>query len=83
MCNTVVNINSHTHDSDRIRAATTGWLPHRYGLVPYPGRVGDLAARDDQVIAELAAPSLVGGEMLPAGTAILLDLPTGDVVPRR
>ena len=52
LCNTVVNINSHAHDSDRIRAATTGWLPHRYGLVPYPGRVGDLAARYQRVNAE-------------------------------
>ena len=43
----------------------------------------DFRLHDDQVIAELAAPSLVGGEMLPAGTGILLDLPTGDVVPRR
>jgi hypothetical protein len=51
LCNTVVNINSHTDDSDRIRAATTGWLPHRYGLVPYPGRVGDLAPRDDRINA--------------------------------
>ena len=52
MCNFVVNINSHTHDSDRVRAAKTGWLGHRYGLVPYPGRVGDLAARDEQVNAD-------------------------------
>jgi hypothetical protein len=52
LCNTVANINSHTHDSDRIRAATTARLAHRYGLVPYPGRVGDLAARDEQANAE-------------------------------
>ena len=52
MCNTVVNINSHTHDSDRVRAAKTGRLAHRYVLVPYPGRVGDLAARDGQVNTE-------------------------------
>jgi hypothetical protein len=52
LSNTVVNINSHTHDSDRVRAAKTGRLAHRYGLVPYPGRVSDLAAHDEQVNVE-------------------------------
>jgi MerR family transcriptional regulator, redox-sensitive transcriptional activator SoxR len=79
LCNTVVNINSHTHDSDRIRAATTGRLPHRYGLVPYPGRVGDLAARYQQVNAEphlkygsgVDAQELLPGELASrAGVAI-------------
>jgi hypothetical protein len=43
----------------------------------------DFRLHDGQVIAELAEPFPVGGEMLPAGASILLDLPTGDVVPRR
>ncbi len=43
----------------------------------------DFRLHDDQVIAVLAAPSLVGGEMLPAGTSVLLDLPTGDIVRRQ
>jgi hypothetical protein len=43
----------------------------------------DFRLHDDQIIAEVAEPCLVDGEILPAGTSVLLDLPTGDVVPRR
>jgi hypothetical protein len=43
----------------------------------------DFRVHDDQVIAELAEPFLIVGETLPAGTSILIDLPSGDVVPRR
>jgi hypothetical protein len=43
----------------------------------------DFRLHDDQIIAELAEPSLVAGELLPAGTSVLVDLPTGDVIPRR
>jgi len=44
---------------------------------------GDFRLHDDQAIGALAEPSLVGGEMLPAGTSVLVDLPTGDIIPRR
>jgi hypothetical protein len=43
----------------------------------------EFRVHDDQIIAELAEPSMVAGETLPAGTSVLLDLPTGDAVPRR
>jgi hypothetical protein len=43
----------------------------------------DFRLHDDQIIAELAEPSLVAGELLPAGTRVLVDLPTGNIVPRR
>jgi hypothetical protein len=43
----------------------------------------DFRLHDSQIIAELAKPSLVAGETWPAGTSILLDLPTGDVVRRQ
>lgn len=43
----------------------------------------DFRLHNDRVIAELAEPAVIGGEMLPAGTSILLDLRTGDVIPRR
>jgi hypothetical protein len=55
-------------------------LPPVHGL-PLSSR--DFRLHDDQIIAELAEPFLVGGEMLPAGTSVVLDLPSGDVVPRR
>jgi hypothetical protein len=55
-------------------------LPPVHGL-PLSSR--DFRLHDDQIIAELAEPFLVGGEMFPAGTSVVLDLPSGDVVPRR
>jgi hypothetical protein len=43
----------------------------------------DFRVHDGQIIAELAEPAAIAGETLPAGAGILLDLATGDVVPRR
>lgn len=48
-----------------------------------PLTTGNFRLRDNQVISELAEPSLVAGEMLPAGTGVSVDLSTGDIVPRR
>jgi len=44
---------------------------------------GYFRVHGDQIIAELAEPFPVASDMLPAGTSVLLDMPTGDVVPRR
>jgi hypothetical protein len=38
-----------------------------------------LYARGDQVVAALAVPFMVAGEMRPAGTGVRIDLPTGGV----
>jgi hypothetical protein len=44
---------------------------------------GDFRLHNNQIISELAEPAVVAGETWPAGTGILVDLPTGDVMRRR
>jgi hypothetical protein len=72
----------HVADDGRLERIGSG---HGQIIIVHglPLSTGDFRLHDDQVIAALAEPSLVGGEMLPIGTSVLVDLPTGDIIPRR
>jgi hypothetical protein len=72
----------HVADDGRLEGIGSG---HGQTIIVHglPLSTGDFRLHDDQVIAALAEPSLVGGEMLPAGTSVLVDFRTGDIIPRR